>query len=233
MTIALEPIVGSTRVVVLGARESVIRDSQAEYRHFGLSVVTRDDILAALTEVVHDPAAMLVVAADVPCETLRDVLDLAIATCRSSVLLGVTPVTETAAITMAMRAGVRATVDLPLSAERLAQTLRSLPSADTATGPIAIGQLTVDRARHRLEWGGHSIDLTPREFDVVAELASQYPGVVRLEDLARDYRGSAADPAAAVRVVVTHVRSRIAEVAGPAGAAVIQTVRGVGYRLAG
>jgi DNA-binding response OmpR family regulator len=233
MTIAVGPIVGSTRVVVLGPGDHVVRGSQAEYRHFGVSVVVRQDILAALTEVVHDPNAMLVVAADVPCETLRDVLDLAIATCRSSVLLGVTPLTETSAISMAMRAGVRATVDLPISAERLARSLRSLPSADTGSGPIAVGALTVDRARHRLEWGGVSIDLTPREFDVVAELASHYPGVVRLEDLARDYRGSAADPAAAVRVVITHVRSRISEVAGPAGAAMIQTVRGVGYRLAG
>lgn len=233
MTIALEPVVGSTRVVVLAPGAHAVRGSQAEFRHFGLSVVVREDILAALTEVVHDPNATLVVAADVPCETLRDVLDLALVTCRSSVLLGVTPRTDTAAISAAVRAGVRATVDLPLSAERLARELRSLPSAGVATGPIAVGALTVDRARHRLHWGDRAIDLTPREFDVVAELAERYPGVVRLEDLARDYRGSAADPAAAVRVVITHVRSRISEVAGPAGGAMIQTVRGVGYRLAG
>ena len=98
MTLTAEPIAGSTRVVVLSSEPGVARGGAAEFRRFGLSIVLREDILAALTEVVHDATAMLIVSADIPCQELRDVLDLAVATCGSSVLLGLTATTDAAAI---------------------------------------------------------------------------------------------------------------------------------------
>jgi DNA-binding response OmpR family regulator len=210
-----------------------VRGGAAEFRRFGLSIVVRQDIVAALAEVVHDPAAMLVVSAELPLESLRDVLDLAVATCRSSVMLGMTSVWDAEAARVALDAGVQSIVDLPLSAERLARTLRTVPSGRTATAPITVGKLTIDAGAHRLDWAGAVIDVTPREFEAVLELARRYPGVATLDQLAQNYPGSAADPFAAVRVVITHVRSRIFQVAGPSGSAIIQTVRGVGYRLAG
>ena len=54
MTLTAEPIAGSTRVVVLSSEPGVARGGAAEFRRFGLSLVLREDILAALTEVVHD-----------------------------------------------------------------------------------------------------------------------------------------------------------------------------------
>lgn len=233
MTIAAESIVGSTRIIVLAPTSEVVRGRAAEFRRFGLSIVVRDDILAALTEVVHDPAAMLVVSADVPGQKLDDVLDLAVAVCRSRVLLGMTSTTDTAAISAAFRAGVRATVELPLSPEQVARTMRVLPAVATARGPIRIGDLTVDSARHRIDWAGDPIEATPREFAVVLELAQNHPRIVPLDELASGYQGTSADHHAAVRVVINHVRARIADVAGSHGAAIIETVRGVGYRIAG
>ena len=233
MTLTADPIVGSTRVVVLAPDATVFRGVPAEFRHFGLSIVLREDILAALTEVVHDSTAMLVVSSEIPCQELRDVLDLAVATCRSSVILGLTSSTDVGAISAGLRAGVRATVDLPLTPERLARTLRVLPTASPASGPITIGNLTVDAVRHRIEWAGTPIEASPREFAVILELAQSHPRMVPLEKLAAGYHGAPADPQAAVRVIVNHVRARIAEAAGESGTAVIETVRGVGYRLAG
>lgn len=233
MTLTVEPIVGSTRVVVLAPDARAVRDAAAEFRRFGISIVLRGDIVAALTEVVHDPTAMLIVSSDIPCDQLRNVLDLAVATCGASVILGLAETMDIEAVRTALRAGVRTTIDLPVSAERLSQTLRVLPAAVVETRPITIGDLTVDAARHRIEWAGTPIEASPREFAVVLELARNHPQMVGLDQLAADYQETSADPYATVRVVIHHLRTRISRATGAPGAAIIETVRGIGYRLAG
>lgn len=232
MTITVDPVVGSTRVVVLASTPAAVKRPAAEFRRFGLVLVVRENIVSALAELVHDPTVLLVVSADVPCETLRDVLDLAVATSRSSVLLGLTAGADAALVAAAMEAGVRGTVELPLTPERLATTVRMLPLPAVETGPIKVGALTVDIARHRLAWDGTPIEVTPREFGVVLDLARRHPQVATLDELARGFNSGAIDPYAGVRVVITHVRSRLAAIAGASSAQVIETVRGVGYRLA-
>lgn len=232
MSIAVDPVVGSTRVIVLAPDSSAVRGTPAEFRHFGLSVVLRGDILLALAEVARDPHAVLVVSSELSCESIVDVFDLALATARSSVLFGNTPTTDLNTLTMGMTAGIRATVDLPLTPERLERALRVLPLVSPETGPITVGALSVDPGLYRLAWDGTPIAVTPREFSIVLELARRYPHVATLDELARGYAGTAVDPHGGVRVAITHVRSRIAAIAGVHSAKIIETVRGVGYRLA-
>src|SRR3546814_14106840 len=109
-------------------------------------------------------------------------------------MLGMTSVSDAAAASVAMQAGVQTIVDLPLSAERLARALRGVPTVATPTAPISVGKLTIDAGRHRLDWAGTLIDATPREFEVVLELARHTPGVATLDQLAQIYTGNAADP---------------------------------------
>jgi DNA-binding response OmpR family regulator len=233
MTLAADPIVGSTRVVVLAPETSDVRGEPAEFRRFGLSIVIREDILQALTEVARDANAALVVSSELACADVRDVIDLAVAACRSSVILGISATTDIALISFALQAGVRSTVEMPLTPERLSRTLRAIPTGTATTGPIVVGSLSVDTARHRIEWAGHPVQASPREFAVLRELAHRHPHMVTLDELAAGYGGAASDTHSAVRVIINHLRSRIAEVAGESGHAVIETVRGVGYRLTG
>jgi DNA-binding response OmpR family regulator len=218
-------------VIVLAPDHSALRGGAAEFRRFGLSVVFREDIVAALTELVHDRTAMLIVSADIRCVELRDVLEVAVATCGASVLLGLGPATDTATVGTAMIAGVHATVDLPLTAERLAKIVPTLPK-NQVLGPITVGSLTVDAGRHRLDWDGVRIDVSPREFAVALELARNHPRIVALDELASRHQKTSADPYGSVRVLINNLRSRIAPVAGADGSVIIETVRGVGYRLA-
>lgn len=231
MTPVSDTVVGSTKVVILAGHENVLRGSRAEFRHFGISPVVRTEIVTALAEVIHDPAAVLVVSSDLPCLELRDVLDLAVAACGTAVLLGLAADTTAAALELALVAGVRSSVDLPLTGERIANALQSLPVAPTRTSPVVVGELTVDDERHTVTWSGRSVNLTRREFAIVRELADTHPGLVTLDQLAAAYDGSARDPHAAVRVAINHVRRRFESVAGLHGASCIETVRGVGYRL--
>src|SRR3546814_17000924 len=130
-------------------------------------------------------------------------------------MLGMTSVSDAAAASVAMQAGVQTIVDLPLSAERLARALRGVPTVATPTAPISVGKLTIDAGRHRLDWAGTLIDVTPRAFEVVLELARHTPGVATLDPLAQIYPANAADPFPAVRMVIPPLRSRIFKVPAP------------------
>lgn len=233
MTLHADPIVGSSRIVVLAPSENAVFGTAAEFRRFGLSIVLRQDAVDALAELLHDPTALFVISSDYPCADLGHLLDVAVATCGSSVMLGQTDLTDAQTIARAMAAGVCATVDLPVRPHRLANLLRALPLPTSDTEPISVGSLTIDAGRHRLEWGGIPISVTPREFEVVLELARRYPRMATLDELASERAGAPADPHAAVRVVIRNVRVRIAEVSGTPGADIIETIRGIGYRLVG
>jgi DNA-binding response OmpR family regulator len=93
------------------------------------------------------------------------------------------------------------------------------------------GDLTLDRARHEILLDGHPIDLTPTEFEILAALMAA-PGKVftRMELLERaqgvGYEGYE-------RTIDAHIKNLRAKI-DPGGQDTqrIQTVYGVGYRLA-
>ncbi|MGI8826675.1 MAG: response regulator transcription factor [Chloroflexota bacterium] len=95
--------------------------------------------------------------------------------------------------------------------------------------PLVIGPLSIDPRRREIHVEGVRVALREREFDLVAYLASK-PGAVcsRAELLDHvwgyDFTGDE-------RTIDTHVR-RVREALGPAGA-MVSTVWGIGYRLAG
>ncbi len=100
-----------------------------------------------------------------------------------------------------------------------------------ATGRIELGRLVVDRTMHRVELDGDLLDLTPKEFDLLAFLAASPDQVYSREELLEHVWGSTQDwqdPA----TVTEHVRRlRLKLEADPASPRWLQTVRGVGYRL--
>lgn len=94
---------------------------------------------------------------------------------------------------------------------------------------IEVGNLTIHPREHRVELGGRPISLRRREFDLLLFLASRPDRVHRREDLAGQVWG--AGLSGSLRSVDTHIcrlRSRLGEY----GERHIETVRGIGYRLA-
>lgn len=233
MSLAAAPIAVSSRVVVLAPEDSTsVRGTPAEYRRFGVTLVRRSDILAALTEAVHERSSVLVVACDIPCPDLRDVVEVAVAACEGPVLVGIGPGATVDDVAAALQAGARGTIMLPLAPERLRRALDSLPAAEEPD-PIVVGQLSVDAVRHNVRWAGNLIPVTPRELSLLDRLARAYPALATLEDLAADLPGVAPHPAGSVRVTVAHLRTRLSQVSEKPGTEIIETVRGLGYRLVG
>ena len=91
--------------------------------------------------------------------------------------------------------------------------------------------LVVDRAAHRVEVDGVTVDLTPKEFDLLAFLAASPDQVFTREELLEHVWGSTQewqDPA----TVTEHVRRlRLKLEPDPAAPRWLHTVRGIGYRF--
>jgi DNA-binding response OmpR family regulator len=97
---------------------------------------------------------------------------------------------------------------------------------DVLLRSTTVGAMVVDRRTRRVTVAGEVVHLTPKEFDLLAALADD-PGAVRsrhdlLDDVWEgDWYGS-------TRTLDAHVAALRRKV----GAARIETVRGVGFRLA-
>jgi Response regulators consisting of a CheY-like receiver domain and a winged-helix DNA-binding domain len=94
----------------------------------------------------------------------------------------------------------------------------------------AVGDLSLDPARHRVHRGDTEITLTPREFGVLEHLMRHAGEVVTKTDILRavwdaHYEGE-------VNVVEVYVGYLRRKIDTPFGTTSIETLRGVGYRMA-
>jgi two-component system phosphate regulon response regulator PhoB len=101
------------------------------------------------------------------------------------------------------------------------------PAAPSKLTKIVIGAVEIDVLKHRVTVAGSRVRVTPMQMRLLVHLATRRDEVLTRGDLLRDVWGYRAD--LQTRTVDIHVQ-RLRERLGPA-AALISTVRGVGYRL--
>jgi two-component system response regulator QseB len=122
----------------------------------------------------------------------------------------------------------------PFAFEELAARLRAISRRSSGTAPDAgphlrVGPIELDEARRAVTVEGEAIDLTLREFALL-ECLLRHPGHALSRDQLLDMAwpfGVAVTPNT-VDAFVTFLRRKL----GPVGAARIETVRGIGYRMA-
>jgi two-component system OmpR family response regulator len=96
---------------------------------------------------------------------------------------------------------------------------------------LTAGPLELDRLKHQAYVGGRSLDLTPREFQLLEHFMMHKDDVVRRTELLEKVWDMHFDPESnVVDVHVGNLRRKLRE-AGYDG--LIRTVRGVGFRLNG
>ncbi len=112
---------------------------------------------------------------------------------------------------------------------RIDAILRRVGQVDS-DGPqaIMVGDMMIDVPAHRVEVGGEEIPLTALEFRLLLDLAKRRGRVQSRGALLERVWGYA--PGIETRTVDTHVK-RLREKLGT-GARYVETVRGVGYRIA-
>ena len=120
----------------------------------------------------------------------------------------------------------------PFSFIVLVARLRALIRRGAPERPavLAAGDLTLDPARRRVSRGETEIALTPREFGLLEFLLHHRGDVVTKSEILDGVWDSAyeGDP----NVVEVYVRYLRLKIDAPFGRAAIETVRGMGYRLA-
>ena len=121
----------------------------------------------------------------------------------------------------------------PFAYEELAARLRALSRRATngprrAVAKLAVGPIVLDEAARRVTAAGRDVDLSPREFSLL-ECLLRHPGQTLTRDQLLDqaWPFSVAVTPNAVDAYVHYLRTKL----GAAGRW-IETVRGVGYRLA-
>ena len=108
---------------------------------------------------------------------------------------------------------------------RMAAVLRRAVRATPAAQQVEIGGLTIDFTARRVHRGGSEVPLTRKEFDILAALARR-PGIAVARDriIIEVWQTSWVGP----HVLDVHMAALRGKLGDPG---LVQTVRGVGYRL--
>jgi DNA-binding response OmpR family regulator len=118
----------------------------------------------------------------------------------------------------------------PFAMAELLARVRALHRREVAVGPVLrVGDLEVDPSRQQVWRDGREIRLTAREFALLEVLARE-PGRVFSQDRLIDAVWDAAFEASS-NVVEVYIRSLRRKIDAGRRNGIIQTVRGVGYRL--
>lgn len=118
---------------------------------------------------------------------------------------------------------------------RVAAQIRRMEMLSTVLGSsedevLDLGQLKINRGARSATLQGKELDLRPREFDLLAHLASNPGRVYTRDQLLRDVWGF--EYSGDTRTVDVHVRwLRLKIEQDPSNPVCLGTVRGVGYRL--
>ena len=122
--------------------------------------------------------------------------------------------------------------DLSVLLARVKVVLRRASQDKTGaeTGPLVVGDLTIDPAAHTVSVKNRPVELSPREFDLLHAFALQPGKVISVDELlARVWGAEFIGQPQAVYVHVRWLREKIEE--NPQHPRRIITVRGVGYKL--
>jgi two-component system, OmpR family, response regulator RegX3 len=109
---------------------------------------------------------------------------------------------------------------------RIRAVMRRAAAVGGADGPLRVGDLEVDERARRASLSGHELELTPKEFELLAALARD-PGaaVSRQRLLAEVWQTSWYGSSKTIDVHVAALRRKLGDPGW------IETVRGVGFRL--
>jgi len=202
---------------------------RARLRQLGFLVDWVQDGEAAERELIAGQHAAAVLDLGLP---RKDGMDVLAALRRAGMTIPILVLTARDAVADRIRGldvGADDFVIKPVDADELAARLRALirRSHGRPQERLVIGNVVLDPAARVVERGGVQIDLSLREFDLLHALMLNCGRVLSREQLeAHIYGWGQEVESNAIEVHVHHLRRKL-------GGPVIQTVRGVGYRVPG
>ena len=208
-------------------RSAVIRQLTA----FGHAVRSAGTALAALREASRDPGDIIVLDLGLPDLDGSETLKMLRAITRVPVIIA-TARDDEAEIIRLLNAGADDYLVKPFSgghlAARIAALLRRTGSGQTPSA-LQIGGLEVDPRRREARLDGRALDLSRREFDLLAYLAARPGEVVTRRELLTEVWQLPYGDDQTIDVHLSWLRRKLGERAS--APRYLHTVRGVGVRL--
>jgi len=211
--------------------EVVLADAVARgLRHEGMAVDVAYDGDSGLEKAMITRYDVVVLDRDLPGRSGDDVCRLLTADGALTRVLMLTAAGGLADRVAGLELGADDYLGKPFAFEELVARVRALSRRATPAAPPVLrgpGGLELDPARRTVARSGTPLELTRKEFELLAELLRAEGAVVSSQDLLERVWDEFADPATTiVRVTVMTLRRKLGD------PAVVQTVVGVGYRLA-
>lgn len=129
----------------------------------------------------------------------------------------------------ALRGGADDFMLKPIHGEELIARIENVIKRRSSLAPLEYGDLRFDLAHRRVTRGGAPCGLSPREYDLLLRLARGGGETVRRESLLADVWDIGFDPG--TNVLDVHIGRLRKKIEQKDKAPLLETVRGVGYRL--
>jgi DNA-binding response OmpR family regulator len=219
-------------ILVVEDDDSIARFVELELRHHGFGVVRAADGATALELVEQEPPDLIVLDLMLPGVEGLDVARTLREHGFGKPILMLTARADTPDVVAGFDAGADDYLRKPFEMPELLSRVRALlkRTERVRTGPIyASCGVEVDVSARRALLGESELDLTAKEFDLLAFLVMNAGRVVtRDEIISQVWAGQHGTDSNVIEVFMCHLRSKI----GDRGAKTIQTIRGVGYFFA-
>jgi len=222
----------SERILVVEDDRTIARFVELELAHAGYRVEKAADGTAALEILQNDPPDLVVLDLMLPgvdgLEVARQVRESG---SRMPILM-LTARAETKDVVSGFESGaddyLRKPFEIPELLSRIAALLKRT-AHERAGQPLSASGVEVDVQARRATLDGEPLDLTAKEFDLLAYLVANAGTVIpRHKILAAVWSSDRTTDSNVIEVFVCHLRNKI----GDRENTIIQTIRGVGYFFA-
>ncbi len=204
-------------------------DVTAELAEQGIALTSCSDGTSILVSIGHSTPHLVIIPTDVADIDPLTIID-ALAHRNIPVLVALADGDAAPAIAVeALDRGAAGIIGLPLSSSDLANALRRF--AQDTPEQLIVGDLVMDLDAHRVTVRGSEVHLSTREFALLRRLLESPRHLVSLDELERLAASDSASSLTAARVMVARIRRKLEAGVG-AGDRLVETVRGVGYRIA-
>jgi DNA-binding response OmpR family regulator len=212
-----DPLVRSAVISDLGQRAHAVR--------------TAGTALDGLRELSHNPPEVVVLDLGLPDLDGRQALRMMRAVTSTPVIIA-TACDDESEIVRLLNAGADDYIIKPFTCEHLAARIAALlrrAGGGDGIPVLSVGELTVDVARRSATLAGTELNLSRREFDLLAYLAARPGEVVSRRDLLTEVWHQSYGDDQTIDVHVSWLRRKLGETA--AQPRYLRTVRGVGVAL--
>lgn len=202
------------------------------FGRLGLEIEYHRDVASALIAIGRDEPALVVLPSDVLGLDPVHIVGAVTEETTAPIVVGVTGRDVEGDLALrVLEAGARGLVGLPLHPSELDAAIRHWGMSVGHHRVIIHEDLLIDVGAHRVTIAGCPVELSPREFDVLCLLASEAGHVFGHAELAERLGHASLASRSGLRVMIGRVRRKLEQTA-PSADPMLETVRGVGYRIA-